>query len=242
MERADAGVANVLEPGGAVGEKLSTERVNAQRIETMLHVGTHLDAPMHFVSGGKDVASLPLDRLYGEAVVVDISDAAGDYDIYTPKTITDRVEVRKGDILIIHTGYHRFAFDQGLTADEVRYFCKHPGPTRQFAEWCLEMELAWIGLDCGSADHPMNTVIRRLRPDLAAECDRHLGGKLTEIFPDADLQIMHTFLFPHDIVHCENVGGEIDQLLGRRCRVGAFPWRFEGGEAAMCRIVAFVEE
>jgi arylformamidase len=43
-------------------KRLSTERVNAQRIETMLHVGTHIDSPMHFVSGGKDVASIPLER------------------------------------------------------------------------------------------------------------------------------------------------------------------------------------
>ena len=241
---------NVLTPGWPTysspivqwAKKLSVERVNAQRIETMLHVGTHLDAPMHFVTGGKDVASLPLERLYGPGVVVDISQDVADYDIYTPDMITRRAEVRKGDILIINTGYHRFAFDQGIEADEVRYFCKHPGPNRDFAEWCLDMQLRWIGLDCGSADHPMNTVIRRLRPDLASECQEHLGQPLEDIFPDSGIQIMHTFLFPHDIVHCENVGGDIDQLLGKRCRIGAFPWRFEGGEAAMCRIVAFLDE
>jgi kynurenine formamidase len=241
---------NVLAPGWPTysspvvqwAKKLSTERVNAQRIETMLHVGTHLDAPMHFVSGGKDVASLPLERLYGPAVVVDISSEVGDYDIYNADMIVKHGEVRKGDILIINTGYHRYAFDQGATADEVRYFCKHPGPNRDFAEWCLGMELRWIGVDCGSADHPMNTVIRRLRPDLAAECEEHLQRPLEQIFPDRNLQIMHTLLFPHDLVHCENVGGDIDRLLGQRCRIGAFPWRFEGGEAAMCRIVAFVGE
>ena len=53
---------------------------------------------------------------------------------------------------------------------------------------------------------------------------------------------MHTFLFPHDIVHCENVGGDIDRLLNRRCVIGAFPWRFVGGEAAFCRIVAFLDD
>ena len=47
----------------------------------MLHVGTHIDSAMHFVSNGKDVASLPLERLYGPAVVADISDLVGDYDV-----------------------------------------------------------------------------------------------------------------------------------------------------------------
>ena len=146
-------------------KKLSTERVNAQRIETMLHVGTHIDAALHFVTNGKDVASLPLARLYGPAAVADVSDRCADYDIYEPEDITAKVEVREGDILIIHTGYHRYAFDQP-EGDEVRYFCKHPGPNRRFAEWCLDMKLRWIGVDCGSADHPMNTIVRRLRPDL----------------------------------------------------------------------------
>jgi kynurenine formamidase len=239
---------NVLTPGWPTYsspivqwvKKLSTERVNAQRIETMLHVGTHIDSPMHFVSNGKDVASIPLHRLYGPAAVVDISEDMSDYDIYGPEHITRKVEVREGDILMIHTGYHKYAFDQP-EADEVRYFCKHPGPNREFAEWCLDMKLRWIGVDCGSADHPMNTVIRRLRPDLAAECEARLGSSLEQIFPDSGYQVMHTFLFPHDIVHCENVGGDIDSVLNRRCDVGAFPWRFQGGEAAMCRIVAFLE-
>jgi kynurenine formamidase len=196
---------------------------------------------MHFVGNGKDVASLPLERLYGPAVVVDISDQCGDYDIYRPEHITSKVEVREGDILIIHTGYHRYAFD-APEADDARYFCKHPGPNREFAEWCLRMQLRWIGIDCGSADHPMNTVIRRLRPDLAAEAEERLGAPLEEIFPQAGYQLMHTFLFPHDIVHCENVGGDIDRLLNRRCVIGAFPWRFVGGEAAFCRIVAFLDD
>jgi arylformamidase len=222
-------------------KRLSSERVNAQRIETTLHVGTHIDSAMHFVTGGKDVGSIPLDQLYGPAVVVDISSDVGDYDIYKPEHITSKVEVREGDILIVHTGYHQFGFDQGKAADEVRYFCKHPGPDREFAEWCLKMKLRWIGVDCGSADHPMNTVIRRLRPDLAAEAEKHLGRPLEDIFPESGYQLMHTLLFPHEIVHCENVGGELDRVLNRRCDVGAFPWRFQGGEAAMCRIVAFLD-
>jgi kynurenine formamidase len=103
------------------------------------------------------------------------------------------------------------------------------------------MEFRWLGVDAGSADHPMNTVIRRLRPDLAAEAEAVLGKPLTEVFPNRDHQLMHTLLFPHDIVHVENVGGDIDLLLNRRCTIGAFPWKFVGGEAAMCRVVAFVE-
>lgn len=222
-------------------KRLAEHRVNGQFITTSNHVGTHLDGPLHFVSGGKDIASLPLERLYGEGVIVDLSDEVGEYDIYTPKHVTDQVEVREGDILLINTGFHRHAWYE-REPDETAYFIKHPGPTREFAEWALKMKLKWIGVDCGSADHPMNTVIRKLRPDLAAEAERKLGRPLDRIFPTKDYQIMHTLLFPHDLVHVENLGGDIDRLLNKRTTIGCFPWKFQGGESAFCRVVAFVEK
>jgi len=45
-------------------------------------------------------------------------------------------------------------------------------------------------------------------------------------------------------MHVENLGGEINSpdLQDRRLTLGVFPWLFRGGEAAFCRVVAFVEE
>ena len=43
-----------------------------------------------------------------------------------------------------------------------------PQLDREFAEWIVEMELAWTGFDCASGDHPMNTSIRHKRPDARA--------------------------------------------------------------------------
>jgi kynurenine formamidase len=51
---------------------------------------------------------------------------------------------------------------------------------------------------------------------------------------------MHYDLFPHEIIHIENAGGQIDRVLDQRITVGCFPWRFMGGEAAFCRFVAFI--
>src|SRR3954467_14598009 len=44
------------------------------------HVGTHFDAPIHWVSGkdGEDLASVPPRRLVGPAVVIDKSREAGE--------------------------------------------------------------------------------------------------------------------------------------------------------------------
>jgi arylformamidase len=53
---------------------------------------------------------------------------------------------------------------------------------------------------------------------------------------------MHRTPFPKDIIHTENPGGDIDQLSNTRCMIGAFPRKFIGGEASICRVVAFVED
>ncbi|MEM2896103.1 MAG: cyclase family protein [Candidatus Bathyarchaeia archaeon] len=225
-------------------KRLAPNGANGQLITTSNHVGTHLDGPLHFCTHGKDIASIPLEELYGPAVVVDLSDIAEDYGIYTSKDIIKRVEVKERDILIIYTGYSRYSWDQP-EADEIRYMCKHPGPTMEFADWCKKMKLKWIGVDCGSADHPMNTKIREWMPHLAKECDeyfhRKFGKSLEEIFPQAHYQLMHTQLFPLGIIHAENLGGDINKILNQRVTIGCFPWKFMGGESAFCRIVAFIE-
>ena len=215
--------------------------VVSQWLETPLHVGTHLDSEMHGYSGGKDIASVPLDKLYGDAVIVDVSDVCGEFDIIRPEHLTRNVEIRKGDILIIHTGWHRYYY-QAQEEDEETYFCRHPGPYLECAQWFIDMELKWTGTDTGSGDHPMNTAIRNLRPDIREEFEQKKGVKVDEAFPMKDYFAMHRIPFRKGIIHVENVGGDIAQVLNRRCKIGCFPWRFEGGEAAMCRVVAFLDD
>ena len=53
---------------------------------------------------------------------------------------------------------------------------------------------------------------------------------------------MHTLLFPHDVIHIENLGGRLDEVLDRKIQFGCFPWRFQGGEAALCRAVAMIDD
>jgi arylformamidase len=45
---------------------------NLSRLNMSAHMGTHVDAPLHFVPNGLDVASLDLGSLNGEARVVDL--------------------------------------------------------------------------------------------------------------------------------------------------------------------------
>ncbi|MDX9958636.1 MAG: cyclase family protein [Clostridia bacterium] len=226
-------------------KRLAPNGANGQIVTHSNHIGTHLDGEIHFYTPGKDIASLDMDFLVHEAAIVDLSDIAGEYDVYTSKMVEERVEVKEGDILIIHTGFHHYGWDQP-TGDEIKYMIKHPGPDREFSVWAKKKKLRWIGVDCGSADHPMNTKIRDWMPKEAAACDRHFqkkyGKTLDEIFSEDKYQLMHLEMFSDHIIHAECVGGDIDLLLNQRATVGCFPWRFVDGESSIARIVAMVDD
>lgn len=226
-------------------KRLMPNGASGQIITTSNHVGTHMDGEIHFCTHGRTIGNQPLEDFVGPGVVVDISDEVEDFSIYTPEMLMKKADIRKGDILIINTGYHRYGWDQP-EADEIRYMVRHPGPSREYVEWCKEMQFKWIGVDCGSADHPMNTILRKWSEELyglATECSRYFqkkyGKTLEEIFPRQDYQMMHFDLFPKGIIHAENVGGDIDQLSNQRTYIGAFPWRAIELESCICRIVAF---
>jgi len=226
-------------------KRLAPNGANGQLLTHSNHLGTHLDGEIHFYTAGKDIASLDMDFLVHDAAVVDLSDVCGDYDVYTSKMVEERVEVKPGDILVIHTGYHHFGWDMPY-ADEIRYMVKHPGPDREFALWAKAKKLRWIAVDCGSADHPMNTIIRNWMPRQAKEAEKvfqkKFGQSLEQFFDDTKYQLMHIEMFPEGIIHAECFGGELDLLLNRRVKIGFFPWRFVDGESSIGRAVAFVED
>ncbi len=226
-------------------KRLAPNGANGQVLTHSNHLGTHLDGEIHFFTAGKDIADLQMDFLVHDAAVVDLSDVVADYDIYTSQMVEERVEVREGDILIIHTGFHHFGWDMP-TANEIRYMVQHPGPDREFAVWAKQRKLRWIGVDCGSADHPMNTIIRDWMPRQARQAEAHFqrkyGAGLADVFDDSKYQLMHIEMFPEGIIHAECIGGEIDLLLNQRVQIGFFPWRFVDGESSIGRCVAFVDD
>jgi len=56
---------------------------NVSRLACGVHVGTHVDAPVHFVEGAASIESLPLDRLLGRAYVAEF----GEIDVIDDKTL-----------------------------------------------------------------------------------------------------------------------------------------------------------
>ena len=227
---------------------------NGQILNWSNTVGTHLVGERAFHSGGRAIADIPLSDLCGPGVVVDISDAVSDYSLYTPEMITSRATVKPGDILIINTGYHRYSWDQpdvfstaaqgGVESKEFGFYVRHPGPSPDFYKWALDMKLKVIGVDCGCAEHPMNTPIRRMHENHFKKAEEKLkrehGKTWDEMFPqDEYYTLTHITLPKAHLALVEAIVGDIDRLKNQRAWIAIMPIPFVETEAAWARVVAY---
>lgn len=53
------------------------DNIDLSEIRTTVHVGAHTDAPSHYVAGGATIEARPLDRYYGDCLVITVSVQAG---------------------------------------------------------------------------------------------------------------------------------------------------------------------
>lgn len=211
-----------------------------------IHLATHMDGETHFWAKGRTIGQVPLTEWIGPGVIADISDKVSNSSVYTPKMIMDVCDIKKGDILIIKTGWYKYGWISP-ESDEFRYMIKHPGPSADFAEWAAKMQLKWIGVDCVAADHPMNTIQRQWHPQTFKEAEakliRDFGKTWDEMFPlDQYYQDMHYNLFPKNIVHAENLGLELADLESGRYYIGCFLQKAMEVESLWARFVAFKEQ
>ncbi len=122
-------------------------------ITTGEHVGTHFDAPVHWVTGrdGLDVAQVPAAQLVAPAVVLDLSaQCAADPDFLLEVEHVRAWEVEHGPLpdggwLLYRTGWDARSGDQAafLNADETGPHT--PGISPRCARWLAE-ETALVGL------------------------------------------------------------------------------------------------
>ncbi len=224
------------------GQYFGLGRNNAH-CRASFHLATHMDGEKHFHIAGRTIGEMPFDHWRGPGVIVDISDAVSNSSVYTPAMIEERVDIQEGDILIIKTGWHQYGWNSP-DSDEFRYMIKHPGPSPDFADWCIQKKIKWLGVDCVAMEHPMNTIQRTWHPKTFAEANQKLidqyGKDWDEMYPlDKYYQDMHLNLFPKGIVHAENLGGELAGVGNGRYFIAAFIPK--GMELASCwgRFVAF---
>lgn len=212
--------------------------VLSQRITTVMHCTTHADSPAHVFEGGEYTHEIPLEKYYGTGVVVHIPKKK--WELITAKDLENaEPKIQKGDIVIIHTGWHRY------WGDSTMYFCYSPGLGREAAEWLVERGVKAVGVDQQALDHPLHTAIGPhgpgpLRPDICKEYEELTGRKVEEDFPE--WEPAHNIMLRNGIVGWENVGGDIEMVVGKRVTICGFPIRWYKGDGSIVRLVAFIDE
>ncbi|MDX6725121.1 MAG: hypothetical protein QOD73_3525 [Solirubrobacteraceae bacterium] len=125
------------------------------------HVGTHFDAPIHWVSGrdGQDLASVPAERLVGPAVVIDRSaEAAEDPDDLLTVDDVKAFEAEHGPLpeggwLLLRTGWDARAEDQEAFLNASSGVPRTPGPDAECARWLAqETPIVGIGVETVGTD------------------------------------------------------------------------------------------
>jgi kynurenine formamidase len=144
------------------------------------HGGTHLDAPIHFSQGGWTADEIPLERLRGPAVVIDVSArAATDRDLLVRvddlrahEAIYGRIP--DGAIVLLRTGWSRrwpdLASYLGTAVPGDVAHLHFPGLSEEAARWLVaERRVHGVGIDTASIDRGQSKDFRAHRTLAAAD-------------------------------------------------------------------------
>jgi len=109
---------------------------NVTGISTTAHVGTHVDAPLHFFKGGTDVASISLDKLIGHARVIEIKNK----EKISLEEIKD-VPIEKGDRILFRTRNSDTDWTNKPFTEDYVYL------STEAAKYLVDKEVNCIGVD-----------------------------------------------------------------------------------------------
>lgn len=193
-------------------------------IHTGEHVGTHFDAPVHWVTGedGHDAAEVPAEELVGPAVVIDKSaEAAADPDFLLEVEHVRAWEEEHGSLpeggwLLFRTGWDARSHDQEAFLNVDDEGNPHtPGISVECARWLAEeapvvgVGVETVGTDAGAA------------------------GGFEPPFP------VHAFLLganKYGITQLQN----LTRLPATGSVLVVAPLPIEGGSGSPCRVLALV--
>jgi kynurenine formamidase len=210
--------------------------VMSQRIVTVMHNGTHVNAPLHLIPGGAGIGELPLDLFFGAGVVLDVP--KGEWELIEPDDLAAAGTVERGDIVIIDTGWH------SRYSDSIEYFGHGPGLSEAAASWLIEQGAKLVGIDTATIDHPLATSLAGHRNGpLIKELPRRYRARVGRD-PETDFPAWlpaHKALLRAGIPTIENVGGGVDLVAGARCAFQAYPWHWLEGDACVVRLTAIID-
>lgn len=105
------------------------------------HTGSHLDAPLHKLAGGKSIDQLPLESFVGPARIADLRGLAPDAEIGPAHLARTLPGFTRGEIALLATGWG----DKRAKSDEWLHHSPllHP----EGARWLVERGVRGIGID-----------------------------------------------------------------------------------------------
>jgi kynurenine formamidase len=206
----------------AAGETPGGYYYAANNFSAAEHGGTHLDAPVHFAEGKWTTDQIPLDRLVGDAVVVDVqppSDTSADYRIDLASITTwerNNRGIPDGSIVLFRTGWGRrwpnrkmYLGTERIGAGAIPEL-HFPGIDSAAAQWLVTRQVRAVGIDTPSIDYGQS-----------------------KTYPT------HRILSAANIPAFENLAN-LDQLPPTGSFVVALPMKIKGGSGGPLRIVAVV--
>ncbi len=107
-----------------------------------LHTGSHVDSPLHCYEGGGTTAEIPLERVIGEAFVLDCSHVEPEQpiDVRDLERVADGL--REDDILIVRTDWTDRSWGRFP-----EFFTRSPYLTPDAADWLIAQRPRAIGFD-----------------------------------------------------------------------------------------------
>ena len=112
---------------------------NVTRISASVHLGTHVDAPHHFLNDGRTVESLPLDVLTGPCYVTQLPDGV---EAITSEVL-DRSEISSEMKRVLFGTRNSHLWAKG----ESKFQTDFVAITEDGAEWLVEHEIQLVGVD-----------------------------------------------------------------------------------------------
>jgi arylformamidase len=113
--------------------------VNVTKISTSVHVGTHVDAPHHFLNDGRTVEGLSLDVLTGPCYVVQLPDGI---DAITAEVL-DRTEVTSEMKRVLFGTRNSHLWARGESGFQTDFVAI----TEDGAEWLVGRGIQLVGVD-----------------------------------------------------------------------------------------------
>ena len=123
------------------------------------NIGTHIDAPAHFIEGGRSVNELGLNDLIAPLAVINVQDRVAtdpDYQLSVQDVLTweeQNGRIQPGSLAVMNTGWHKKFSDPKAYINQDETGALHfPGFSVAAAQLLVERDVAGIGIDTLSLD------------------------------------------------------------------------------------------